>query len=52
MRSEIEKRLHRVKVRLDKKDIKCPYSKHCDKAQNCSRCNKFYGKCSIYLQNL
>ncbi len=50
MRNEIEKRLHRVKITLDKSDIKCPYSQDCDKAANARRCNDFYAKCSIYLK--
>ncbi len=46
MRSEIENRLHRVKIILNKKNIKCPSSKNCDKAENCSKCNEFYRKCT------
>ena len=52
MRYEIEKRLHRVKITLDKEDINCPYSKNCDKATNCMRCNKYYLKCSKYKENV
>ena len=52
MRDEIEKRLHRVKISLDKSEIKCPFSKKCDKAANCDRCNLFFEKCNIYKQNL
>ena len=42
---EIEMRLHRVMIKLDSKNIKCPYSKNCNSSQNCSRCNEFYTKC-------
>ena len=52
MRDEIEKRLHRVKIALDKSDIICPISKNCDTATNCDRCNIFFKKCSIFNQNL
>lgn len=48
MRLEVEKRLHRVAIVLDKKDIVCPNAKQCDKAENCDRCNKFFEKCSIF----
>jgi len=48
MRYEIEKRLHRVKINLEKKDINCPYSKKCDKATNCERCNNYFKKCTLY----
>ena len=51
MRFDIEKRLHRVGISLDKSNVKCPYAKDCDKASNCGRCNEFYKKCSIYIQN-
>ena len=49
MRSEIEKRLHRVKVNfILNDDIKCTQSLICDKAENCSRCNEYYLKCSEF----
>ena len=51
MKPEIEKRLHRVRISLDKSNIECPYSIDCDKASNCGRCNEFYKKCSIHIQN-
>ena len=52
MRYEIEKRLHRVKINLDKKVLNCPNSKKCNKATNCERCNKYYLKCSKYKENV
>ena len=48
MRYEIEKRLHRVKINLDKKDINCPYVRNCDKAANCERCNTYFKKCTLF----
>jgi len=45
---EIEKRLHRVTIKLDKSNIKCPKSKICNEAENCDRCNEFYTKCNKY----
>jgi len=48
MRPEIEKRLHRVKIKIDKKKIECPISKNCIQAENCFRCKEFYMKCTIY----
>ena len=48
MENNIEKRLHRVMIKLDRRDVKCLYSKCCDITENCSRCNKFYKKCSKY----
>jgi len=51
MRPEIEKRLHRVKIDLDLKNIACPQSKNCQDAENGSRCNIFFEKCSIYLND-
>ena len=50
MKREIENRLHRVRISLDKSNVICPKSKECDKASNCGRCNEFYEKCSIYIQ--
>ena len=49
MRLEIEKRLHRVKVNPATYDeIKCTNSLKCVKAENCSRCNEYYLKCSEF----
>ena len=45
---EIERRLHRVMIKLDKNNIRCPYSKNCYSSENCSRCNLFYSKCSKF----
>lgn len=52
MRKEIEQRLHRVKITLYNENICCPYSKKCDKAENCDRCNKYFKKCSKYKENV
>ena len=51
MRPEIEKRLHRVKIAFDHKNAKCPQSNNCQDAENCDRCNIFFGKCSIYVND-
>ncbi len=48
MKNEIEKRLHRVKIKLDKRNITCPSAKDCIIAENCNRCNTFYNKCAIF----
>ena len=48
MKIEIENRLHRVKIRLNKKKVQCPFSKECNLSENSYRCNLFYEKCSIY----
>ncbi|MHA2038145.1 MAG: hypothetical protein ACW98X_17040 [Promethearchaeota archaeon] len=48
MKNEIERRLHRVMIKLDKHDIKCPYSTDCVRSENCNRCNNFFQKCSVY----
>ncbi len=48
MRLNIEKRLHRVKIELDRKNVKCSYSNTCDMAENCERCNSFYRKCNKF----
>ena len=48
MREEIEKRLHRVSIRIGYNDIKCPLSQYCARAENCHRCNEYYFKCSKY----
>jgi hypothetical protein len=49
MRNGIEKRLHRVMIKIDKKDVICPYAKTCISAENCNRCNQFYRKCSKFI---
>jgi len=51
MNSDIEKRLHRVMIKLnkpDKRDINCPFSIECIRSENCIRCNLYFRKCSIY----
>jgi len=48
MRDGIEKRLHRVMIKLVKKDITCPYAKECLSAESGNRCNNFYNKCSLF----
>jgi len=48
MRNDVEKRLHRVKINFDKKDIKCPNSRSCDKAVYCERCNGYFKKCTLF----
>ncbi|MFX0020688.1 MAG: hypothetical protein ACFE9S_00060 [Candidatus Hermodarchaeota archaeon] len=48
MRNDIENRLHRVMIKLDKKEITCPNAIDCLSAENCSRCNNFYRKCAIF----
>ncbi len=48
MRNEIENRLHRVMIKLDKNGIICPYSVKCLNAENCSRCNEFFQKCNRF----
>ncbi|TXT62692.1 MAG: hypothetical protein BAJALOKI3v1_520022 [Promethearchaeota archaeon] len=50
MNDRVEKRLHRVKIQLKGADIKCPYSNECGKSIDGKRCNKFYKKCAIYIQ--
>ena len=51
MRFEIEKRLHRVKIAFEHKEITCPLSKNCSQAENCMRCDDFYKKCRIYIND-
>ena len=46
----IEKRLHRVLIKLDGYKATCPYSKDCNSSEDCSRCNEFYNKCSKYKE--
>lgn len=48
MRNNIEKRLHRVMIKLDKSIINCPNAKDCLDAESCNRCNQFYRKCSLF----
>jgi len=50
MRDDIEKRLHRVMIRIPQQGYKCPYSKDCDSAENSARCNVFYHKCSKFIE--
>lgn len=49
MRNEIEKRLHRVMIKLEKKGIICSYAVECLSAEYCERCNTFYKKCVKYI---
>ena len=51
MRENIEKRLHRVKIAFEHKEIMCPLSKNCSQAENCKRCDDFYKKCRIYIND-
>ncbi len=48
MNNEIERRLHRVMFKLDRHDIRCPYSTECIKSENCNRCNLYFHKCAKY----
>lgn len=48
MNDDVEKRLHRVQIQLNKEEIKCPYSLKCPKSVDGKRCNFFYKKCSIF----
>jgi hypothetical protein len=45
---DIEKRLHRVKIEMNNRNIKCEYAKACSEAENSYRCNEFYQKCTKY----
>jgi len=47
---KIERRLHRVMIKLEKSNVRCPYSKICHSSENCSRCNMFYAKCSKFKE--
>lgn len=49
MRDEIERRLHRVMIKIPQQGYKCPHSRDCDNAENSARCNVFYHKCSRYI---
>ena len=48
MREEVEKRLHRVAISLERGKIICPKSKDCEHAKNSILCNKFFEKCGIF----
>jgi hypothetical protein len=48
MRNEIEHRLHRVMIKLENKSVTCPNAVECASAENCSRCNFFYRKCTKF----
>jgi hypothetical protein len=50
MRDEVEKRLHRVAIKLEKIEIVCDCSKICIQAESCPRCNEFFLKCNSYLE--
>ncbi|OLS20510.1 MAG: hypothetical protein HeimC3_40240 [Candidatus Heimdallarchaeota archaeon LC_3] len=50
MKYEIERRLHRVKIELDKKVVRCHFSKECDIPENSYRCNLFYQKCTKFIK--
>ncbi|MFX1363628.1 MAG: hypothetical protein ACFFCE_09540 [Promethearchaeota archaeon] len=52
MRNNIEKRLHRVMIKLDKNNIICPIAKDCLDAENCIRCNHYFRKCGLFSNNL
>ena len=49
MKYDIERRLHRVTIKIDKGVIKCPYSVDCVGAEKGYRCNQFYEKCSRFV---
>ena len=45
----MEKRLHRVKIELDKnKKLNCQFSKSCNEAEYSYRCNNFFQKCAKF----
>ena len=48
MSYKIERRLHRVMIKLEKSIVRCFYSKNCHSSENCRRCNVFYDKCSKF----
>ena len=50
MRSEVEKRLHKVAIKLEKFEILCDVSDICIHAESCPRCNEFFLKCNTYLK--
>ncbi|MFW9820950.1 MAG: hypothetical protein ACFFE5_15185 [Candidatus Thorarchaeota archaeon] len=50
MRNELENRLHRVMIKLDKKEVLCPNAVECLNAENCIRCNIFYQKCAKFTK--
>jgi hypothetical protein len=49
MRDDIEKRLHRVMIKIDHQDNRCPYSKSCENSESSARCNLFYQKCAKFI---
>ncbi len=51
MNIEVEKRLHRVMIKLTIGFVKCPHSKQCIHSENCNRCNIYYDKCSVFIEN-
>ncbi|MFX1570610.1 MAG: hypothetical protein ACFFCV_19905 [Promethearchaeota archaeon] len=48
MRNDVEQRLHRVMIKVDKNNIVCPKASNCLNAENCNRCNMFFHKCTIF----
>jgi hypothetical protein len=48
MGDDIEKRLHRVRIKLNNVKLKCPFSKRCNMRETSYRCNQFYEKCTLY----
>ncbi len=52
MNNEVERRLYRVMIKLNKGNVKCPHSKQCIHPEICNRCNIYYGKCSVYIENV
>jgi len=51
MNNEVKNRLHRVMIKSIKGSVKCPHSKQCIQTEICRRCNIYYGKCSVYIEN-
>jgi hypothetical protein len=52
MREEVEKRLHRVAISLEKDKLICPKSKNCEHAKKTKLCNKFFKKCGIFKKHI
>ncbi|MBY9009611.1 MAG: hypothetical protein KGD74_07095 [Candidatus Lokiarchaeota archaeon] len=50
MGDEIEKRLHRVAIKLEKSEILCHFSNICMHAESSLRCNDFFLKCNTYIK--
>ncbi|MBY9014833.1 MAG: hypothetical protein KGD68_04005 [Candidatus Lokiarchaeota archaeon] len=50
MRDEMEKRLHRVAIKLENAEILCDFSNICIHAETCPRCNEFFLKCNTFLK--